>query len=60
MIKAIGQLQGQCIYCTIMIEGEAGKSHKYSNCIDAEADRCGFALYKQWRSGVSFGQAKHC
>jgi ATP-dependent DNA helicase RecQ len=60
IIKAMGQLQGQCIYCTIMIEGEAGKSHEYSNCIDAEADRCGFALYKQWRSGVSFGQAKHC
>ena len=60
IVKAMGQLQGQCIYCSIMIEGERGKSHEYSNCRNAEADGCGFALYRQWRKGVSFRQAKHC
>jgi superfamily II DNA helicase RecQ len=60
IVKAMGQLQGQCIYCTIMIEGEKGKSHEYSDCIEAEANRCGFVLYEQWREGVDFGQAKHC
>jgi len=62
MIKVIDQLQGgECIYCTIMInEEEQGQLHRYSDCTEAKADGCGFAVYKQWRSGIDFGEAKHC
>jgi superfamily II DNA helicase RecQ len=72
MIKVMNQLQGQCIYCGIMIRGGgsgsgrggegsgSGLLHTYSNCHKAEADGCGFSKYEQWREGVNFGQAKHC
>ena len=72
MIKVMNRLQGQCIYCTLTHkEGWMGKSishghksigelHEYKECLDAEADGCGFKAYQQWRKRVSFGQAKHC
>jgi superfamily II DNA helicase RecQ len=61
MIKVMSQLQGQCIYCGIMMKGNrAGQLHEYSDCIEAVADGCEFTAYQQWRSGVDFGQARHC
>lgn len=61
VIKAMGQLQGGCIYCMVMVEEvDKGEPHEYSDCMDAEAKGCGFVAYKQWRKGVDFGQAKHC
>jgi RecQ zinc-binding len=70
MIKVMNQLQGQCIYCGIMMSGSgsgrggegsgSGLLHTYSNCRKAEAEGCGFDKYEQWREGVNFGQAKHC
>jgi hypothetical protein len=72
MIKVMDQLQGQCIYCTLIHEGGQigasilqghrcqGQLHTYSECLDAEEDGCGFTAYQQWREGIDFGQAKHC
>jgi hypothetical protein len=61
IVEAMGQLQGQCIYCIVMIEeADKGQSHEYSDCIEARANGCGFEAYKQWREEVDFGQAKHC
>jgi superfamily II DNA helicase RecQ len=63
MIKVMNQLQGQCIYCTLMYkQGHKafGELHAYTECLHAEEKGCGFEAYKQWREGVSFGQAKHC
>jgi len=59
MIKVMDDLQGQCIYCTTMIE-EQRPLHTYSECTEAVADGCGYNAYQQWRSGVDFGQAKQC
>jgi hypothetical protein len=48
MIKVISQLQGQCIYCGIIMKGNrAGQLHKYSDCIEAVADGCRFTAYQQ-------------
>jgi superfamily II DNA helicase RecQ len=72
MITVMDQMQGQCIYCTLMQEGGQmgasvsqgqrwqGKLHTYSECLDARANNSGFAAYQQWRLGINFGQAKHC
>jgi hypothetical protein len=71
MIKAMDQLQGQCVYCTLVHAGDMGESitqghgssgqlHTYDDCMDAEMDKCGYIAYQQWREGVDFGQAKHC
>ncbi len=71
MIQAMDQLQGQCIYCTLIYKGAMGERvaqgpghgrelHSYNDCGDAAADGCGFGAYQQWREGVDFGQAKHC
>lgn len=73
MIQVMDELQGrQCIYCALMHdEGWAGESisggsgskgelHEYNDCLEAEANQCGFVAYEQWRPKVDFGQAKHC
>jgi len=63
MIKVMNQLQGQCVYCTLMYKQghmSFGELHAYTECLHAEAKGCGFKAYQQWREGVSFGQAKHC
>ena len=72
MIKVMSRLQGQCVYCTLIHkQGHMGESisqgqrsfgelHAHAECLDADTDGCGFEAYKQWREGISFGQAKHC
>jgi superfamily II DNA helicase RecQ len=72
MIKVMDRLQGQCVYCTLMHQGGwmgasisqghrcQGQLHTYRECLDAEAEGCGFAAYQQWREGIEFRQAKHC
>lgn len=59
MIRVMDRLQGRCIYCELM-KGEEGQLHGYSDCIDAEADGCGYNAYKQWREEVDLGQYQHC
>jgi hypothetical protein len=66
MIKVMSRLQGQCIYRTLMHkQGQMGNSISqgqrwFGECFDAEADRCGYEAYQQWREVDDFGQAKHC
>ena len=58
MIKVMNQLQGQCIYCTLMYKrGHMSfeELHAYTECLHAEEKGCGFKAYQQWREGVSFG-----
>jgi len=59
MIQVMDHLQGQCIYCTMIIE-EQRPIHAYNECTEAVADGCGYDAYRQWREGVDFGQAKQC
>jgi hypothetical protein len=71
MISVMDQLQGQCIYCTLINQGDMGESitggvgtegqaHAYSDCFEAEADGCGFIAYEQWRERLDLGQLQHC
>ncbi len=57
MIRVMGQLQGQCIYCALTEEGilaGTGRGHKYSECQNAKAAGCGMIEFKQWRCNIDF------
>jgi len=56
MIEVMDELQGQCIYCTLAVEGQL---HAYHECRQAEAGRCGYTAYQRWQEGVDLG-TKHC
>ncbi len=72
MIAVMDRLQGGCIYCQLIIKGgetgqgippESGSQaqlHTYNNCPEAEADKCGFAAYQQWREGIDLKAFQHC
>ena len=61
MIKVMEQLQGECIYCAMMMNGRwAERLHAYRDCRAAQDEQCGVGQYHQWREDISFGQAKHC
>jgi hypothetical protein len=44
IIKVIDHLQGQCIYCTIIIE-EQRPIHTYNEYIEVVVDGCGYEAY---------------
>ena len=71
MIKVMDQLQGQCIYCTLMRKGQIGESitgglesigqlYKYNNCFNVEVNQCGNVEYYHQRLKVFFKKVKHC
>jgi hypothetical protein len=65
MLLIISILQGKCIYCKLMFLGSKEEQaylsiYTHLNCIDAKEVRCSIGLYKKWREGVDFRQAKHC
>ncbi len=63
MIRVMGQLQGQCIYCALTEEGllaGTGRGHKYSECQNAKAAGCSMIEFKRWRCNIDFRQSKHC
>ena len=65
------QLQGQCIYCTLIRKGQIRESiigglesisqlHEYNDCFNVEVNQCGnMEYYYQWLK-VFFKKVKHC
>ena len=71
MIKVMDQLQGQCIYCTLMRKGQIresitgglesiGQLYEYNDCFNAEVNQCGNVEYYHQRLKVFFKKVKHC
>ena len=69
MMLVMDRLQSGCIYCWLIycekgvvresISGAAGQ-HEHSDCLEAEASRCGSIEYLQWQETVDMGQLAHC
>jgi hypothetical protein len=62
MMEVMGELQGGCIYCQFIREGDVGDqgAHGYKDCTSAEESGCGYGKYKGWREGVDLGTYQHC
>lgn len=61
MIAVMDRLQGDCIYCGLMLKEHArGRAHAYKDCWQAVESGCGIAAYEAWREKVDLGTFQHC